>query len=589
MKNPIPVFAVALTLVMQAPAQLVVRDETFNNNLPTSTGGSVRSIAVQSDQKIIFCGEFNNYNGTSFSKLNRLLKTGEQDPTFTAATINGIVNAVAIQPWDNKIIIAGSLTSVNAVSRGGIARLNTNGSLDLSFNPGTGIGGSYDGDMRIWSVAIKDSADATKRRIIIGGHFETYNGTSIGSRGGVAQLMENGSRDLTYNPQVTSGPVYALKLDSSKRILVGGEFWQVAGNNVRRIARLREDGSWDNSFQYIGWGPHSSVTSIDIDRNNKIIIGGWFTQFSGNTASGIARLNSNGTYDATFDTGTGLANGTSPYTNTTEARTVCVTRENKILVGGNFTNFNGTACGNIVAVNENGTLHASYDFSDGFNSNLMTIALHETFPGDFRILAGGFFDSYNHYTQGSIMRLEPLILLSKSSIAGSAARRNKNVFIQFSVKNISSTEEVNITRSDDGFHFNTINTSRLSSFASNREQYQYEDVNAPLTALYYRVEIKNRASSAVMAVECETNTEIAVYPNPFSQSLFIRANPFRKTYYDISFFNAAGAKVFTQRMPAGMNLLSVSPGNLSDGVYQLVIHDAAGKIIDRRTVSHIKR
>ena len=46
--------------------------------------------------------------------------------------------SVAVQP-DGKVLIGGDFTTVNGTNRNGIARLNADGSLDSSFNPGTGV------------------------------------------------------------------------------------------------------------------------------------------------------------------------------------------------------------------------------------------------------------------------------------------------------------------------------------------------------------------------------------------------------------------------------------------------------------------
>jgi uncharacterized delta-60 repeat protein len=75
------------------------------------------------------------------------------------------VNSIALQP-DGKILIGGYFDTYNGTTRNRIARLNTDGSLDASFNPGTG---ANDG---VRSIALQPDG-----KILIGGLFTAYNGT----------------------------------------------------------------------------------------------------------------------------------------------------------------------------------------------------------------------------------------------------------------------------------------------------------------------------------------------------------------------------------------------------------------------------
>src|SRR5207244_4016201 len=93
----------------------------------------------------------------------------------------GIVNALVVQP-DDKTIIGGDFTSYNATPRYGIARMNQNGQLDNSFDPGSGVGQS--GDF-VSSLSL-DSIG----KVVIGGNFSSFNGAP---RYGIARLNSDGS------------------------------------------------------------------------------------------------------------------------------------------------------------------------------------------------------------------------------------------------------------------------------------------------------------------------------------------------------------------------------------------------------------
>jgi hypothetical protein len=100
------------------------------------------------------------------------------------------VSAMSLQA-DGKIIIAGEFSQFNGTNRPGLARLDTNGSLDLTFNPGTGA--SY-----VECVASQPNGET-----IIGGNFPSFNGTNIK---GIARLY--GDTSPTTNLQFMSAKLY---------------------------------------------------------------------------------------------------------------------------------------------------------------------------------------------------------------------------------------------------------------------------------------------------------------------------------------------------------------------------------------------
>src|SRR5437867_3292553 len=99
---------------------------------------------------------------------------GNLDPSFDPGTgADDVVYAITLQP-DGKIIIGGSFSHYNGISRNNIARLNPDGSLDASFDPGTGAENNNPGTTHfVRAIALQPD-----RKIIIGGGFFSYNGTS---------------------------------------------------------------------------------------------------------------------------------------------------------------------------------------------------------------------------------------------------------------------------------------------------------------------------------------------------------------------------------------------------------------------------
>src|SRR5439155_21620324 len=98
--------------------------------------GRVNAIAVQPDGKVVIGGGFSTVKGGLRTSIARLNADGSLDNSFDPGSgANGGVNAVALQP-DGRLIIAGGFTTVNGIARKFVARLNADGSVDSSFDPG---------------------------------------------------------------------------------------------------------------------------------------------------------------------------------------------------------------------------------------------------------------------------------------------------------------------------------------------------------------------------------------------------------------------------------------------------------------------
>ncbi|MFN3640009.1 MAG: delta-60 repeat domain-containing protein, partial [Flavobacterium sp.] len=116
-------------ILFAQPGTLDVSFNTVDNgtyeNGPNST---VWTITIQPDDKIIIGGDFTNYNDIPRSRIARLNTDGSLDTTFDPGSgANGTISSATIQP-DGKIIIGGDFTNYNDIPRSRIARLNTDGS-----------------------------------------------------------------------------------------------------------------------------------------------------------------------------------------------------------------------------------------------------------------------------------------------------------------------------------------------------------------------------------------------------------------------------------------------------------------------------
>lgn len=279
---------------------------------------------------------------------------------------------------DSRLLIGGDFHFVNNVVRDRLARLNADGTLDRSFEPGSGPNGS-----------IRSMVVNTEGRIIVGGVFTQFNGTN---RNHIARINIDGQIDPTFNPgSGTDNPVYSLALQADGKVIAGGDFASFNGIPRSGVVRLTTNGVNDASF-VIGTGANGSVLAIAIQGDGKILLGGTFTTFNGSNTVRLVRLNSNGSVDPTFSLGTG-ADST--------VRAVAVQPDGKILVGGSFTNFAGTASAGLVRLNPNGSVDTTFGVGTGADGAVNTIVVQI----DGRILVGGDFTRFNGVTRNRLTRL----------------------------------------------------------------------------------------------------------------------------------------------------------------------------------------
>lgn len=302
-------------------------DGSIDTGFDPGTGANsfITSLALESSGKILVGGGFTSFNGNQLARIARLGANGAVDGTFNPGTgANGTVWAVAAQS-DGKILIGGEFTSVNGVTRNHIARLNSDGSLDATFDPGVGP------DSTVNSILVTGSG-----AIVIGGEFTTIAGTS---RPGVARLTSTGSLDATFNPGAgADGPVYALALQGNQ-VLVGGAFVSMDLRSRRGLARLNSDGSLDENFD-IGTGANDTVYTIALQNDGRILVGGIFTTFNQTRRVGLVRLFSYGTVDTSFlDTAYNDFAGVINLNNADPHNfifSVAVDGNNDVMIGGGF-------------------------------------------------------------------------------------------------------------------------------------------------------------------------------------------------------------------------------------------------------------
>ncbi len=350
----------------------------INFNPQTGANNTVTTLSVQEDGKILLGGDFTSYEDISRNRIARLNADGTLDTSFDPGIgPNYYVNFLLKQP-DNKILIGGHFTSYNSTSRNHIARLNADGTLDTSFDPGVGTNGP------IYNMIVQPD-----NKIIVSGSFTSYDGIT---RNRIARLHSNGSLDTGFNPGTgANDEIKALVVQPNGKVLIGGSFTSFNSTGRNRVARLNANGSLDTSFDP-GSGFNAEIKALILGPDGKVIVGGSFTSFNGTGRNRIARLNANGSLDTSFDPGS----GTNGFINTLVIQT-----NGKIIIAGNFGIYNGMARSKIARLGPNGSPDASFYTDQGPNSDVNTLALQP----DGKILVGGYFTSYDRRGRNRVARI----------------------------------------------------------------------------------------------------------------------------------------------------------------------------------------
>lgn len=349
----------------------------------------VYDILVLPDGKIMVGGEFDNYNGVPSKKIIRLNSDGTHDTSFNPGSgFNNSMRNMVLQP-DGKIILTGPFTSYNGTTRNRIIRINANGSLDGTFNPGSGFNG------QTWPVHLQSDG-----KIIVVGGFSTFNGVS---RNRIARLNANGTLDTSFDPGTgffaTGGcNLTGMSVQADGKVIVGGTFTSFNGTAINRIARINTDGSLDNMFDP-GTGANDDVTNIIALPSGQILIGGWFTNIDGHNHKYFGRLNANGQVDASYDP---MINYTTGFNKS--VRVIKEQADLKLLVGGEFTTFNGNYTTRFCRTFSDGTLDNSFVTGAGFDSTVLSVAIQT----DGKIIVGGEFSTYDGNSTNGLVRLDDM-------------------------------------------------------------------------------------------------------------------------------------------------------------------------------------
>ena len=238
MKKVITLLVVLLGLGGPAPLQAQTLDPTFqptvlkNSLAGLGIGTAPQFVVAQPDGKLLVSGGFDFMNGTLAGKVQRLNPDGTVDAGFNpgGAGANGFVGAMVLLPT-GKIMLGGGFTAYNGVPSFTVARLNANGTLDPSFAPTAAIATAR---RQVGAVAVQPDG-----KVLVGGGYNFDTGLGDGSLyrlnpDGTLDTSFNVGTGVTTS-SVTGVFVRSIFVQADGKIVVGGTFSAFNGQPVGNV------------------------------------------------------------------------------------------------------------------------------------------------------------------------------------------------------------------------------------------------------------------------------------------------------------------------------------------------------------------
>jgi uncharacterized delta-60 repeat protein len=372
------------------------------------------AIAIQSDGKIVVVGQSNNGSQNLFTIL-KYQTNGTLDTTFGNAgvvfvdfgTSGCVANAVVIQD-DGKIVVAGHNNSDFAV-----ARLNENGTLDLSFDLDGLVTTSFGTSSNFESInalVIQKDGKILAVGTAQNGNFD-FALARYNDNGSLDTSFDNDGKLITSHPNGLNEYCNAVAIQNDDKIVVAG-YISTGSTNDFEIIRYNVNGSFDTTFNFTGkvftdFGTTQDIANaIKIQSDNKIVVAG--SSSNGiNSFFALARYNDDGLLDTSLDIDGKLT--TAFGTNDATGNALFIQNDTKIIVGGS----SGSDFG-LARYNNNGTLDITFDTDgkvttdfDNYSENGLQMAMQT--DGKIILVGNSFNDTSTafalaRYTNSSVLK-----------------------------------------------------------------------------------------------------------------------------------------------------------------------------------------
>lgn len=332
-------------------------DTTYTADVHWGTGtfGGGQLQVISGDWLYI---DSNALDGTVMPKIVRLNSDGTRDEAFAMATQLNILGPVAVDPLDR--VYTYSLVPAGNGFEYRWMRFGNDGVLDTSFGPTTERQGSV------------TAAAESGGKVVIAGDFNRIDGIT---RNTIARFNADGSLDTTFDPgSGFDGAINTVAIQGDGKILVGGSFTRFRDVNRQAIARLNVDGQLDDAFDPVLVSVSgSTVYSIAVQVDGKILVGGIFDSVNSTPRNGFARLENSGSTDVLF----------APILGGATIRSIYVEQSGKIMVGGTFNGANGFNRSNLARFETGGSLDTTFNATVGPVSGVIRSS-----DGKYAVIAG---------------------------------------------------------------------------------------------------------------------------------------------------------------------------------------------------------
>ena len=392
----------------------------FTQNIGDGFNDYVYALGVQSDNKIIVGGEFNEIDGIEKKSICRLTESGDIDPTFLIG--EGFSQGWSVFDLDitnnDEILVGGDVFILDAnQTPKNLIKLNSDGTVDNNFNFDTNVGWfDLDNLTGRTYLSFRNSFNGGVGRKIVGSelimkvtstneyHKVKFTQWTDGGNGGGFSY----ERQLVYP---TMGSIISFtKSDYGNEVdvIIPGVL-EITRGNQQGIYNSATEGSFNSSVSPSGtqWntpyrtlnGFNNTVYAVKNQNDDKVLVGGWFSTYNDSSVPNrFCRLNQDGSVDQDFNNNLG-----GGFNN--EVRSIGLLSGGEIIVGGSFSEFSGFSVNRIIKFNEDGTLDNNFlnNMGNGFNNTVSVIKIQP----NGKILVGGRFTSFNGVRSVRVARLNP--------------------------------------------------------------------------------------------------------------------------------------------------------------------------------------
>jgi uncharacterized delta-60 repeat protein len=265
------------------------------------------------------------------------------------------------------------------VVEGKMVRFGSDGEVDPEFEQ-TEVG------------VIRALASSPSNHLYVAGYFP---------RAGVRRIKPHGEGDTGFEVDLSGGQhaiPHTIAVEEDEQIVVGGLGFIVGEIGPTPVVRLNSDGTLDSSFRPELGGAFSRVYTIQIQPDQRILVGGELAMPGHSAEVNLVLLTGEGLLDASFQLAHFQRSPTSPgFVNV-----LGIQSDGRILAAGVFTSVNGVERNRLARFHTDGTLDLSFEPSGGTHSLIRRLGLQKD---DYLVIGEGALIQINGISWRGLARL----------------------------------------------------------------------------------------------------------------------------------------------------------------------------------------